>query len=113
MAVRTTVTPQQLARTGITPVYNAATVTEGDGFANDGRTFIHCLNVSVGIITLTISTPGTVDGLAIADRTVAIPANTGNLMIGPFPPDVYNQSNGQVYLDWSDVTTMTFAVVRM
>jgi hypothetical protein len=103
-----------LARTGITPTYNAATApaTGGDGFSNDGKTFIHVLNTGTEK-TLTIQTPGTVDGLAISDRTVTIPATTGNKMIGPFQTSIYNQSDGKVYLDWSLETAVTFAVVRM
>jgi hypothetical protein len=103
---------QELSRAGITPTYNAGTVTDGDGFTNDGVTFIHVLNTG-GSTTLTIQTPGTVDGLAITDRTVTIPATTGTKLIGPFPVDKYNQSDGKVYLDWSQVTGITFAVVRM
>lgn len=109
---RTTVTPQQLARAGITPSYNAATVTDGDGFANDGRTFIHVKNTGVET-TLTIQTPATVRGFAVAEDTKTIPATTGDKMYGPFEPELYNQANGQVYLDWSQVTGVTFAVVRM
>ena len=112
MAARTTVTPQTLVRAGITPTYNAATVTQGDGFSNDGFTFIHVLNTGVQSV-LTIQTPGTLDGQAVADRTVTIPATTGTKMIGPFPPDQYNQSDDQVYLDWSSVSGVSFAVVRM
>lgn len=110
---RTTVVPQELSRAGITPTYNAATATDGDAFTNDGHTFVQVLNASGAPITLTIQTPNTVDGLAITDRTVSVPATTGNKMIGPFPPAIYNQSNGQVYLDWSSATSVTFAVVHM
>ena len=111
---RSNVVPQTLSRAGITPTYNAATApgTGGDGFSNGGRTFIHVLNTGVEK-TLTIQTPGTVDGNAITDRAVVIPLTTGNKMIGPFPPAIYNQSNGQVYLDWSLETDVTFAVVTM
>jgi hypothetical protein len=109
---RTTVTVQECVRAGITPTYNAGTLTDGDAFTNDGKTMIQVLNTG-GSTTLTIQTPGTVDGLAITDRTVVIPATTGNKYIGPFPTTQYNQSDGKVYLDWSQVTGITFAVVRV
>jgi hypothetical protein len=110
---RTTVVPQALSRAGITPTYNAATDTDGDGFSNDGRTFIQVLNTNGATRTLTIAIPVTVDGCAVAGKALTIPATTGNKYIGPFPPDIYNQSNGQVYLNWSAVADVTFAVVRM
>lgn len=113
MGARTVVTPQELSRAGITPTYNAATASDGDAFSNDGHTFVQVLNAAGAPINLTIQTPGTVDGLAVTDRVVAVPATTGNKMIGPFPTAMYNQSNGQVYLDWSSAASVTFAVVRV
>lgn len=112
MGTRTTVAVQECVRAGITPTYNAATATDGDAFTNDGKTMLSVLNTG-SESTLTIQTPGTVDGLAIADRTVVIPATTGKKFIGPFPPTQYNQSDGKVYLDWSSATGVTFAVVRV
>ena len=109
---RTTVTPQTLSNAGITPTYNAATATDGDAFANDGNTFIHVKNAS-SQVTLTIQTPATVSGVAIAEQTVTIPATTGDKMIGPFNTTVFSQADGKVYLDWSGVTGVTFAVIKM
>lgn len=109
---RTTVTIQTLVNSGITPSYNAATVTDGDAFTNDGNTFIHVLNAGAEK-TLTIQTPVTVGGIAVAEVTVTIPATTGTKLIGPFETTIFNQSDGRVYLDWSAVTGVTFAVVKM
>jgi len=109
---RTTVSAQLAARTGVTPSYNEATETDGDAFLNHGETIIHILNTG-DETTLTIQTPGTVDGLAIPDREVTIPATTGDKIVGPFPPESYNQSDGKVYIDWSQVTGVTFAVIQV
>lgn len=108
---RTVATVQEISRAGTTPTYNAAH-DDGNYFANDGRTMIQVLNVGAEM-TVTIQTPGLVDGLAIGERTVVVPLTTGNKMIGPFPPDVYNQSTGVVYVDWSRRTDVTFAVLRL
>jgi hypothetical protein len=53
-----------------------------------------------------------VDGLAIAERTVVVTAGESR-KIGPFPPNIYNQSDGMVYLDYSAVTDVTVALMRL
>ena len=111
MARAAATTVQQLARAGVAPAYAAAAADENQ-FSNDGRTFIHILNVGAEM-TATFQTPGLMDGLAIGERIVTIPLTTGNKMVGPFPPDMYNQSTGVVYVDWSRESDVTFAVVRM
>lgn len=110
---RITLTPQQVVRTGLAPVFGAWDAGLQHAFANDGRMFVEVKNTAVAAHTVTIQTPGTVDALAIAERTVIIPANTGDVMIGPFPPSVYNQADGMVYLDIDVATTTTLAVIRL
>lgn len=108
---RSSLTVQDVVRSGLSPSYASA---EGDGnsFANNGRVVLHAKNGSGGSITVTIQTPGTVDGLAVSDRTVAIPAGEERI-IGVFPPADYNQSDGSVYVDYSGVTSLTVAALRI
>lgn len=110
---RTANSVQVAGRLGVTPTYNAGTAAaDGNSFPNDGKTIIEVRNTG-GETTLTIQTPVTVRGLAVAERTVVIPATTGVKVIGPFPPDIYNQTDGKVYLDWSQVTGITFSVISV
>lgn len=104
-------TVQDVERSGLEPSYTAANA-DGDSFKNNGRVVLHAKNGSGAPITATIQTPGTVDGLAVSDRTVAIPAGEERIM-GVFPPADYNQSNGEVYVDYSDVTSLTVAALRI
>lgn len=108
---RTDMSYQQIVRTGLEQTYGAAHV-DGNKFANDGRMFLHVKNGAGAPITVTIQTPGTVDGLAVAEQIVTV-TNAEERMIGPFPPNIYNQSDGMVYVDFSSVTTITAAVLRM
>lgn len=108
---RATVNFQQIVRTGLEQTY-AAAHADGSKFANDGRTFLHVKNGAGAPITVTVQTPGTVDGLAIADQAIVV-TNAEERMIGPFPPGIYNQSDGMVYADYSSVTTVTIAVLRL
>lgn len=110
---RTAITPQQIARTGLASALATPDQANGNTFANDGQCFLYVKNAAGSPITVTIATPGTVDGLAIADLTVSVPATTGERMIGPFPPGIYNQSDGTVYVDWSSATSVTAGVFRL
>lgn len=57
---------------------------------NNGRTYLRFTNdhaTQTG--TISIETPATVDGLAVADRTHTIAAGRTAELIGPFPVDTY------------------------
>lgn len=82
-------------------------------FANDGRTFMHIKNGSGSPITCTITTPGTFQGLAIADVVVTVGATTGEQMAGPFPKGIYNAGDGNIDITWSATTTVTVAVFKL
>ena len=50
--------------------------------------------------TVTVITPGTVDGLAIVDLVVTVAAAKQHL-IGPFPPQFYNGTDGTMQVLFS------------
>lgn len=102
-----TLTVQDIVRTGLETTY-ADAAGGGDDFANTGVEFIHIKNGSGSDITLTIVTTETIDGLAVADRTVVITAGEER-MIGPFPCRWYGAS---VSLTYSDVTSLTLAIIK-
>ncbi|BBC29996.1 hypothetical protein SGFS_012900 [Streptomyces graminofaciens] len=72
---------QVIARSGLTPTYSAAagstTVTCGD------RSFLHVKNTNGSSMTVTVTATAQVDGQAVADLVVTVPATTGDKMIGP------------------------------
>jgi len=105
-----TIATQTISRTGLEAAYSAA-AAGGDDFVNTGKEFIHIRNASVGDITVTIVTPATVDGLAVADRAVVVTA-AEERFIGPFQTTYYNNSSGKVALTYSGVTTLTLAVLN-
>lgn len=106
----TTLAVQQIVRTGLTPVLAAANA-DGSYVPNDGRTYLEVANSGVET-TVTVDTPGTVDGLAVANLAVVVPATTGRKKIGPFPPDTYNQPDGTIKVTFSQVTGITIGAFR-
>jgi hypothetical protein len=112
---RSALTVQQQNRTGTVPTYAAANV-DGNSFTNDAKTWVHAKNGSGGSITLTFVSPGTEDGLAIADHTVAIAAGAEKVICdlgeGTFE-QTSGADRGSVYLDYSGVTSLTIGVFRL
>lgn len=106
---RTLVTPQQVTSAGVTPTFEAANAL-GNAVAPAYGRCIRVKNGSGSAVTVTVPTPGTIDGLAIADRTVTVPATTGDVLIALGRGDAYRQADGTVWLDYSAVTSVTVAV---
>lgn len=110
-----TPTIQEITRTssGLTPSYAAGSATETYLIPNDGATFLHIKKTGAGDCTVTVATPNAVDTLAVADYTATVVATTGDKMIGPFQPSIYNNGAGQISVTFSEVTGLTFAVIRL
>jgi hypothetical protein len=115
-----TLAVQAATRSGITPSYTAAgaspllNVTDTFKFNNTGKEILHFKKTGANICTVTIQTPGTVDGLAVAERTVSVPATTGDVMIGPFPVEQYNDTPTTLAgFTLSEVTGLSVAIVRV
>ena len=94
---------QLLSDTGVSIAYSDA-VHEGHKVENtDGKVFLHVRNYSEDDITVTILSGYVRAGLKLADRVVTVGAGEEKF-IGPFDPDVYNQSDGgkdHIYVDYS------------
>lgn len=89
-----------------------AAAAGGDEFANTGDTFFQIKNAG-SEITLTVETPAKIEGIDIAEITVTIPATTGDKMIGPFDPAIFNQSTGRVAVTYSAVTSVTVGAFKL
>lgn len=115
-----TLTQQTAVFTGLSFTYDTASTA--DVFANDGRTVLVFLNGNASSRTLTLtgnafSKPGFGDiSAADAGETVTIPGsgtNGGRMIVGPFPPDRFNNSSGQVSYTLDVATGMTVAAVKL
>jgi hypothetical protein len=72
----------------------AADNVNGNSFVNNGvTTFLAVTNSTAAVQTLTVTTPNTVDGNAIADKVYNLPATLNyKLRIGPLPVSVYGST---------------------
>jgi hypothetical protein len=96
--------------TGLAATYNAASAG-GDTVPVGEHVHLHVKNGSAGSITVTITTPGKVSGLDIADLAVSVPAGADRF-IGGLSPSLFAGSGGLASLSWSASASVTFAVLR-
>jgi hypothetical protein len=83
----------------------------GDTCVTGSDVRLYVKNGSGSSVTVTLATPGTVDGdLAIADRTVTVAAGATTAI--PMTDLYRNPSTGVASITYSAVTTVTVAVVR-
>lgn len=102
--------PQTVSNNGLNPTFAAASAG-GDKIAADSRTFLVVKNGGGSSITVTVVTPATVSGLAVADLAVTVP-NAGERWIGPFAPGAFADANGQASITYSAVTSVTVGAFR-
>lgn len=78
-------------------------ITDNNVAASSGNTYLIPNNGNVRLLvvnssgsnTLTVATPGSVDGNAVSDLSLSLTASKSYL-IGPFPTSVYNNAAGQI-----------------
>lgn len=105
-----TIAVQNIINTGLDPVFAAASAG-GDKAITGPGAYLEVKNGGGSAVTVTLATPGTVDGdLAVADRTVSVPAG-GSRKVAL--PHLYrNPSDGLAAISYSAVTSVTVAVFR-
>ena len=107
-----TLTVESVVRAGLNPTFNTA-ASGGDNFTNDGATWLHIKNAHATVSrTVTLDIKSTVDGQAVTDPTVVVPA-LGDRVIGPFPTTFYNDANGRVNITYSSEADLTVAVCKL
>jgi hypothetical protein len=104
MPLLTPISPSRSANAYTTIAADAG----GDSFANTGKELLLVEHTNGGgaSVNLTVVTQQAVDGEAVADKVVAIAPGTRQLL-GPFPPQIYNDGNGRVQITYSAHTDIT------
>jgi hypothetical protein len=103
---------QQVSLTGLAPTY-AAAAGGGDKFQPGTTVFLHVKNGSGAPITVTVDSKTPSSYGDDVNIEVAVPATTGERMIGPFNPSRFSGSDGLADISYSGVTSLTIAVVRL
>lgn len=105
---------EKLAASGLTASYTGSLSASNDYLiSNDGAVFLHFKKSAAVDAVITVETPNTVGGLAIAEQTFTCPATTGDIFAGPFPPSIYNDGSHDLRFTPSDVDGLTVAVIHI
>jgi hypothetical protein len=104
---------QTITRAGLNASFTAATDVNAWAIPNnDGKMFVRVKNSDASPHTVTLDITQSVDGAAVTDPTVSVPAGEER-DIGPFPPNIYNQADGRVHLNLDGFTSMTAALLKL
>lgn len=106
-----TLATQSITTAGVGATYATPTATTGDRFQPAAGTFIHIKNANASSCTITITTPFTMDGLALADRVITVPGTSERFIA--VPDSLYRSSDGLGDFVVAPITSVTLAVVRI
>ena len=107
-----TLTVQSAARTGAELSFQSVTNVGGFKFLNDGRVIMIAKEVNTGDNEITVTPTKTIEGLAIATRTVDV-ASGETWVLGPWDPDTYNDSDGYITFTTEADEAAGIALVRI
>lgn len=107
-----TLTTQVIRRSGVTVTY-ASAAGGGDKFTPTDRTWIEVVNGGGSPITVTVTTPNDIaTDISIADVSVSVTNGTTG-RIGPFPPGLFQGTDGLASISYSGVTSVTVAALQL
>lgn len=105
-----TLSAQSVAVSGTAPTYSAAD-SAGDEAPVGNRLVAHVRNASTASVTVTVTTPGTVQGLDIADATLSVPASGEGFV--PLDSVYRDPSTNRAALSYDATTDVSIAVLKM
>lgn len=107
-------TPEAVIRNGLAATYNGSLST-GNTYLikNPGNVVLHFKKSQATDCIVTLITQNVIDGQAVADRTVTVPATTGDRFIGPFPANIYEDAVGDLRFTMDNIDGVTVAVLRL
>jgi len=108
-----TVTVVKAVPGGVAPSPQTVLTANTYEIRNSGKLILHFLKTGAGVATITIVTPITVGGLAVADQTVSVPATTGDKFVALPARDIYNDGSGNVTISTDDEVGLTVDAVEI
>lgn len=106
------ITVQQISLSGLSESAGTAATAAGDTVLNNGRTYIEVVDGATTSPTVTIASQVDCNQGYTHDVVVAIPSGETRL-IGPFPPNRFNNANGQIEVTYDDDTSVTIAAFSL
>lgn len=104
-------TTQVVPNAGLAITTSTPTATDGDTCQTGPGIFYYVNNGSGSSITVTLTTPGTVDGLAISDRSVTVAASATTLI--PLTNLYRDPTTGKATVTCSSTSSVKVAVIKV
>ena len=105
---------EKILQSGLVGTYTGSlSVANSYHVKNNGRVFLHFKKSEAVDAVVTIETPITVGGLAVAEQTVTIPATTGDKFVGPFPKNIFNDGDGEIIFSADNIAGLTVACLEL
>lgn len=93
--------------TGVNVTTQATAVSSGNTYLIPNNGYVRLVVANgASANTLTVQTPRSVDGNAVADLSIPLAAST-TYVLGPFPTTIYNTDAGQLALSVSASASIT------
>ena len=112
-------TKQKVLLTGLNPTFASASGGGDEIVDNDGNTFLYVkngggssINVTITSVKTSLDVVGYGEALTLSDEVVAVPAGEERA-IGPFPKVRFDDTDENVAIAYSDVTSVTVAAIQL
>jgi len=109
----TAISVQKMVKASITADTTSVIAGVTYQFVNNQKTFLHFKRTVADTATVTITTPITVNGLAVADQTFTVDAIDGDKLSGPFPASLFNDGAGDVSFTVDNTVSMTVEIISL
>lgn len=107
-------TATRVGRAGASESFTAMDAANTYTVRNNPKTLLHFKKTGAGNANITLVTTQTVNGLAVADATVVVPASTGDVMVACGSlPSLFNSGAGLLSFSTDEDTDLTVAVVEL
>ena len=107
-------TPEPASAAGFAPTRTSGlSVSDVYVVRNNGRVLLLFEKTGAGDCIVTVQTPAKRGGLDVAERTFTVPATTGDMIAGPFPPPLYNDGSDDLRFTLDEITGLDVAVVML
>lgn len=108
-----TLSAQTVDKDGLSAAtYTAIDATDTYSFRNTDKSILHFKNTSTES-TVTLDTPVTSGGIAVANPTVTVPATTGDVFVAMLPLSVFNSSAGLATFTQDVASGVTVALLQL
>lgn len=103
-----TVAPQVSVATGIVPSFTSLNASDSFKITNNGSLILYVKETAASTANVTVETPATLGGLAVAEQVVALTASQEKV-IGKFPRNIY----GDTLTVTADGTNVDLAAIQV